>query len=178
MLKRYLFACLPLIFSLNSQAHSHITASDFDILFLHPISFVHGITNSETIIHLTTKWEFIIIDPSYLNKKDYTRFGSGFGLRVPVFGYEGETRLLTCLYLQVKPALHYLKYEDSSSGSMIEVLGYTGISSDLIGFIDAGIGYKWNRAKNNHGLAIEVNVGLSALLLVIIPFLVADLVTE
>jgi len=177
MLKRYIFGCLPIIFLLNSQGHSHGPPPDswFDVVSFHPTSLIYGIVKSEAIIYSTIRWplygyewdranEFIIINPSYLNKKDYTRFGSGLGYRYYVSSDWP-------LYFQLKPGLHYLKYEDASTGPMIEVLGYFGISIPATGFLDAGVGYKWDCAKKNHGLAVDVNAGLSYVWTLLAPFI-------
>ena len=175
MLKRYIFGCLPIIFLLNSQVHSHDPMNAFDFLFFHPGSLVYGIVNSETIIYSTIRiplWQlsddgYLIMNPSFLDRKDYTRGGFGLGYRHYLSDYDRER-----VYVQLKPGLHSLRYkEDTSSGTMIEVLGYVGISIPMICFFDAGIGYKWDGAKKNHGLAVELNAGFSIFGLILLPFI-------
>ena len=143
----------------------------FDFLFFHPGSLIYGIANSETIIYSTVRMQidddgYLIINPSFLDRKDYTRAGLGFGYRHRLRDYD-----LNRFYVQLKPGSHFLKYEDTSSGAMIEVLGYVGISMPMICFFDAGIGYKWDGAKKNHGLAIELNAGFSIFGLILLPFI-------
>jgi len=148
---------------------------DLDVLFFHPVSLIYGLTQSEILFYTTIKLKlsrvsYAIINPSYLDKKDYTRFGSGLGYRRYVSREDiNDWRL----YFQLMPGLHYLKYENAMSGPMIDVLGYAGVSKPMYGFFDVGVGYKWDYAKKDHGLAVDVNAGLSwwlALAPILAPF--------
>jgi len=145
MVKRYIFRCLLFIFLLNSTGHTHSPPNpgEFDVFYLHPVSLISGIIESEKVIYLTLNLGYLIINPSFLDKKDYYRFGSGFGYRnyfpiteVPIF------------YFQIMPSIHYLEYSKANSGKMINVLGYVG-AADNFAFFDVGVGYEWNFVKKN-----------------------------
>lgn len=162
-MQRKFLKCLLLIFLLNSLAYTHglgidpLVEDKYEGLYAHPVSLIYGITKSEALIYFTLVWpapipvSAIVIQPSYLNKDDYWRIGSGLGYRL---------FLIDHFYAQVMPSAHYLKY-DNASGAMIEVLGYLG----GFGNVDVGVGYKWNFATKNHGLAIDVNFGFDAIIL-------------
>jgi len=165
MLKRYVFKCLLSIFLFNSLAYTHSLprAPDKDEgLFVHPVSLIYGITKNEALIYATLLYPIppisaLVVHPSYLNKKDYYRIGSGLGYRL---------FFIDIFYAQIMPSVHYLGYE-TTSGAMVEVLGYVG----GFGNIDVGVGYKWNFATKNHGLAVDVNFGLDATFVTIVILL-------
>jgi len=153
------------------EIEDYLDNDDVDFIFFHPASLIYGLTQSEILFYTTIKLKlscvsYAIINPSYLDKKDYTRFGSGLGYRRYV---SRENIQDWRLYFQLMPGLHYLKYGDALSGPMIEVLGYAGVSKPIYVFFDVGVGYKWDYAKKDHGLAVEVNAGLSLWWLILLP---------
>ena len=167
MLKRYIFKCLLSIFLFNSLAYTHSPpnlADKDDGLFVHPVSLIYGITKNEALIYATLLFPIppvsaLVVHPSYLNKKDYYRIGSGLGYRL---------FLIDHFYAQIMPSVHYLGYE-TTSGAMVEVLGYVG----GFGSIDVGVGYKWNFATKNHGLAVDVNFGLDAAIVLLPLYIIS-----
>jgi len=174
MVKKYIVRCLLLVFLANSPIHAHNPPNpeDLDYFFLHPISLISGIRKSETIIYLTIKGplnedeyiardggyyrkenpkkylDYLIINPSFLNKEDYYRIGSGLGYRRNVLSFEDK---VFC-YFQIMPSVHYLEYSKANSGAIINVLGYVGTSLKSEGFFDVGVGYEWNFVEKKHGL--------------------------
>jgi hypothetical protein len=163
------FRFLPFVLLLNLVVPAH-SPWLLDMFYIHPITAVSSIVLREPHIYLTVKSssgisynDYLIINPSVLNNDDYFRVGSGLGYRRHLNDEE-------FYYWQLMPSVHYLKYSTSDSGPMINVLGYVGVSKKAIMFLDAGIGYKWDFAKKNHGLAFDINFGLACYICAI-PFM-------